>query len=112
MIRSGAKTAAARATFGKMAFAAAVFFLAAQSLALAHYHQADPTQRFNTQAELVADSSLCALCLFALHLPLNPPILPSVARPHIGARSADTALAPVAVAYPYSRPSTRAPPSA
>lgn len=99
----------ARRTLG--AFAAALV-LAAQLLAVSHYHQSDPVRRFNAQAQILADDGLCALCTLAFHLPLNPAASPSIERPQIDARPLEQPIAHVIGLRPYSLSLTRAPPTA
>ena len=69
--RSGAKSIA---LFG------AVLILAAQFLALTHFHQGNPTRQLNAQTQVVADDGLCALCILAFHAPLNPAATPALER--------------------------------
>ena len=105
----GNKDASARKSLG--AFAAALI-LAAQLLAVSHYHQTDPVRRFNAQAQILADDGLCALCTLAFHLPLNPAAGSSLERPHIEVRPVEQPVAHVICSRPYSLSQTRAPPAA
>src|SRR5882672_1058832 len=101
-IRSGAKSIA---LFG------AVLILAAQFLALTHFHRTNPTRQFNAQTQVVADDALCALCILAFHAPLNPAAPPAPARPHVEVRNVDAAVASVHVSASFSSCQTRAPPA-
>ena len=102
-IRSGAKSIA---LFG------AVLILAAQFLALTHFHQGAPARQFNTQTQVVADDGLCALCILAFHAPLNPATTPALERPLVEARLVDAALARPRDADSHASCQTRAPPTA
>jgi hypothetical protein len=101
-IRGGAKSIA---LFG------AVLILAAQFLALTHFHRTNPTRQFNAQTQVVADDALCALCILAFHAPLNPAAAPAPARPHVEVRNVDAAVASVHVSASFSSCQTRAPPA-
>jgi hypothetical protein len=104
IVRGGAKS---------IALGAAALILAAQLLALAHFHQGNsPTRQFNAQAQVVADDGLCALCNLAFHAPFNSATTPSIARPHAELRLVDTASASLHVSNPFSSCQTRAPPAA
>jgi hypothetical protein len=85
MIRLGSNRTATVAAVKTMALIAAALVLGAQLLAIAHFHQADPTRRLNSRPAVVADDGLCALCILAFHMPLNPPALPAVERPEASA---------------------------
>lgn len=93
------------------AFAAALIF-GAQLLAVSHFHQTNPVRRFDTQAQILADDGLCALCNLAFHLPLNPAANQNVERPRIDTRRVDQPVARVTGSRPYSLTQTRAPPAA
>jgi hypothetical protein len=103
MIRGGARS---------IALAGAALILAAQFLALTHFHQRNPIRQFNAQTQLVADDGLCALCNLALHAPLSPAATPSIARPYVEIRLADAPVASLHVSNPFSSCRTRAPPAA
>ena len=103
MIRGSAKS---------IALVGAALILAAQFLALAHFHQGNPTRQFNAQTQVVADDGLCALCILAFHAPLNPAATPSIARPYAELRLVDAAVASFHVSDPFSSCRTRAPPAA
>jgi hypothetical protein len=103
LIRGGAKS---------IALAAAVLILAAQLLALAHFHQGNPTRQFNAQSQVVAEDGLCALCNLAFHAPLNPATTRSIARPYAELRLVDSAVTSLRVSNPFSSCRTRAPPAA
>jgi hypothetical protein len=102
-IRRGAKS---------IAHFCAVLILAAQFLALAHFHQSNPTRQLNAQAQVVIDDGLCALCILAFHAPLNPATTPAIARSHAEFRLVAVAAAPLHVFDSYSSCRTRAPPAA
>ena len=89
---------------------AAVLLLAAQLLALAHFHRSDGSRSFVPQTQLIADSDLCGLCNLALHAPLGMVAAPTIDRP----RSAILLAPTIPVAFFKSRPFTffltRAPP--
>lgn len=102
-IRGGAKSIA---LFG------AVLILAAQFLALTHFHQGNPTRQLNAQTQVVADDGLCALCILAFHAPLNPAAMPALERPHADVRLVDAALARPRSADSHALCQTRAPPPA
>ncbi len=103
MIRRGAKS---------IALVAATVVLAAQFLALAHFHQRNPSRQFNAQTQVVADDGLCALCLLAFHAPLNPAATPSIAHPFDETRLVDSTVTALYVLLPLSSYRTRAPPAA
>jgi hypothetical protein len=102
-IRSGAKSIA---LFG------AVLILAAQFLALTHFHQGNPTRQLNAQTQVVADDGFCALCILAFHAPLNPAAMPALERPHLAIRLSYAALARPRSADSHALSQTRAPPLA
>jgi hypothetical protein len=101
-IRSGAK---AIALFG------AVLILAAQFVAVAHFHQRNTTRQFNAQTQVVADDGLCALCDLVFHAPFNPAAKPTIARPFTGIRNVAAAVASLHVSASFSSCQTRAPPA-
>jgi hypothetical protein len=103
LVRWGAKSIA---LFG------AALILTAQILALAHFHQRNPTRQFNAQNQVVADDGLCALCILAFHAPVNPAATPTIARPHAEVRLVDLANARLNVFTASSSCQTRAPPGA
>ncbi len=103
MIRGGAKS---------IALLCSVMILAAQLLALGHYHQVNPTRQFNAQSQVVADDGLCALCILAFHAPVNPATVPSIERPYAEFRQVDVAIASLPVSVTFSSCRTRAPPAA
>jgi hypothetical protein len=103
LIRRGAKS---------VALVAATLILAAQFLAVAHFHQGNPTRQFNAQTQVVSDDGLCALCLLAFHAPLNPAAAPSVARPFDETRLVDATVDSLHISIPFSSYRTRAPPAA
>src|ERR1700674_4624849 len=74
LVISGRRSIGARIRGGaeSIALAGAALILAAQFLALTHFHQRSPIRQFNAQTQLVADDGLCALCNLALHAPLSP----------------------------------------
>jgi hypothetical protein len=93
------------------AILAAGLVLFAQLLAAAHRHN---TFSFDShaQSEVGSDAGLCAACLLAFHLPLNPATAPAVLRPQFAVRGTP---APVSHAFrPFNFCSflTRAPPLA
>lgn len=90
----------------------AVLILAAQFLALAHFHQSNPTRQLNARRQIVADDGLCALCIIAFHAPLNPAATPAIERPYAEIRLVDAAIARIHVSGPFSSCHTRAPPAA
>jgi len=100
--RSGAKSIA---LFG------AILILAAQFLALTHFHQGNPTRQLNAQTQVVADDGLCALCILAFHAPLNPATMPALVRPHLAIRLSYAALARPRTADSHALSLTRAPPA-
>lgn len=100
-IRSGAKSIA---LFG------AALILAAQFLALTHFHQGNPSRQFNAQTQAATDDGLCALCILAFHAPLNPAAMPALERPHADVRMVDAALALLCSADSHRLCHTRAPP--
>jgi len=81
-------------------------------LSLAHYHQTDPTERINAPAGIVADNGLCALCILAFHLPLNPAALPAIEQPQIYTRNGNLPLPRVVYSRADTAFSIRAPPHA
>jgi hypothetical protein len=95
-----------------IALVGAVLILAAQFLALAHFHQGNPTRQFNAQTQVVADDGLCALCILAFHAPLNPAATPSIEHPYAELRLVDAPIASLHVSAPFSSCRTRAPPAA
>src|ERR1700688_3636318 len=104
-----------RKAAGKLRRSAAIFaaglVLFAQLLACAHRHN---TFSFDShaQAEAGSDAGLCAACLLAFHLPLNPATAPAVLRPQLAMRGTP---APAPHAFrPFNLRSflTRAPPLA
>jgi hypothetical protein len=103
LIRSGAKS---------IALLGAALILAAQFLALAHFHQGNPTRQFNAQTQVGAEDGLCALCILAFHAPLNPAATPSIEHPHTEIRLVDAAVAGLHVSDPFYSCQTRAPPAA
>jgi hypothetical protein len=103
IVRGGAKS---------VALGAAVLIIAAQLLALAHFHQGNPTRQFNAQNQVVADDGLCALCNLAFHAPFNPASTPSIARPYTEPRLVEVAVMRFHVSEPFSSCRTRAPPAA
>jgi hypothetical protein len=103
LIRRGAKS---------IALLAATVVLAAQFLALAHFHQRNASRQFNGQSQVVADDGLCALCLLAFHAPLNPAATPSIVRPFDEPRLLDFTVTSLHVSIPSSACRTRSPPVA
>jgi len=101
LIRGGAKS---------IAVAGVALILAAQLVALTHFHQRNPTRQFNAQTQLVTDDGLCALCILALHAPANPAATPSIARPYAETRLLDATIAALHISVPFSSCRTRAPP--
>jgi hypothetical protein len=100
------KRASSIALFG------AVLILAAQFLAVAHFHQGNPNRQINAQTQVAANDGLCALCILAFHAPVNPAASPAIERPHAEVRPVDTAIAQPHVSVSYSSCRTRAPPTA
>lgn len=103
MIRRSAKS---------IALVAVTVILAAQFLALAHFHQGNPARQFNAQTRILADDGLCALCLLAFHAPLNPSAAPFISRPFHESQLLDAAVTGLDVSLPFSSCRTRAPPVA
>lgn len=101
---------AARGSLKATVSFAAALILAAQLLAISHYHQADSAP-FNAHAQIVTDDGLCALCALAFHLPLNPAATPMVQRPQVDVRPADRAERYVIASRSHSLSLTRAPPT-
>jgi hypothetical protein len=95
-----------------IALVGAVLILAAQFLALAHFHQGNPTRQFDAQPQVVADEGLCALCILAFHAPLKPAATPSIEHPYAEIRLVDAAIAPIHISDSFSSCQTRAPPAA
>jgi len=112
MIRLGSNRTATVAAIKTVALIAAALVLGAQLLAIAHFHQADPTRRLNSRPAVVADDGLCALCILAFHMPLNPPTLPGIERPEASAPPLVLPPAHAPVSLPSSAFRTRAPPFA
>jgi hypothetical protein len=112
MFTTGAGTATAAGIFKKIARSAAVVILAAQLLALAHYHRTDSTPRVDTQTGIVADASLCALCIVAFHLPLNPAASPAVEQQQVDRRSGSVPPLHIVYSSVYPAFSIRGPPRA
>jgi hypothetical protein len=102
-IRRGAKS---------IALLGAAVILAAQLLALAHSHQANPIRQFNAQRQVVADDGLCALCTLAFHAPFNPATAPAIANLGTGIRLLLDVVAGLPASDPFSSCQTRAPPAA
>jgi hypothetical protein len=102
-IRCGAKSIA---LFG------AVLILAAQFVAVAHFHQRNITRQFNAPTQVVADDGLCALCDLVFHAPFNPAAKPTIARPYTAIRNVVVAVANLHVSASFSSCQTRAPPVA
>jgi len=94
-----------------IALLGALLILTAQFLALAHFHQGNPTRQINAQAQ-AADDGLCALCILAFHAPLNPAATPAIERPYAEIRPRDVAVARPHVHASYASCRTRAPPAA
>jgi hypothetical protein len=95
-----------------IALVGTALIVAAQILALAHFHQGNPTRQFNAQTQVVADDGLCALCNLAFHAPLNPAAAPAIARPCAEVRLTDAPVAGHHVSNSFSPCQTRAPPGA
>jgi hypothetical protein len=112
MLRLSGTAAAERGALKKVALAVAAVTFAAQLLALAHYHQTQPTERISAPAGIVADNGLCALCIVAFHLPLNPGVLPAIEQPQICKRSGHLPLPRVVYSRVDAAFSIRAPPRA
>jgi hypothetical protein len=112
MFRLSGTTAAARGTLKKVALTVAAVTFAAQLLALAHCHQAQPTERISTPAGVVADNGLCARCIVAFHLPLNPGALPAIEQPQVYKRSGNLPLPRLIYSRVDAAFSIRAPPHA
>jgi hypothetical protein len=112
MFTTGAGTATAAGILKKIARSAAVVILAAQLLALAHYHRTGSTPRVDSQTGIVADSSLCALCIVAFHLPLNPAASPAIEQQQVHRRSGSVPPPRVVYSSVYPAFSIRAPPRA
>jgi hypothetical protein len=55
-----------------------IVLLAAQSLAVAHYHPVNSFPELASQVQRVADADLCALCNLAMHTPLESGALPFI----------------------------------
>jgi hypothetical protein len=102
-IRSGAKSIA---LFG------AVLILAAQFLALTHFHRGNPTRQLSAQTVVAADDGLCALCILAFHAPLNPAATPALERPLVDVRLVDAAVVRPRTSDSHALCQTRAPPPA
>ena len=94
-----------------VAISAAALIFVAQLLAVSHYHQTDRARRFNSQSQILADDGLCALCTLAFHLPLNPAATPTIERPQVDAKPAETPVSRPLISRPHSPSQTRAPPS-
>lgn len=89
---------------------AAVVF-GAQLVAVAHFHQDDPTRRVNSGPVVVVDNGLCALCLLVFHAPFNPASTPMVARPEASAPPLVLPASPAPLGLPRPVFRTRAPPA-
>jgi hypothetical protein len=103
VVRRGAKS---------IALLGALLILTAQFLALAHFHQGNPTRQINAQNQIVADDGLCALCILAFHAPVSPAATPAIARPLAEVRLVEIAVARLHLSASYSSCQTRAPPAA
>ncbi|MGH7932335.1 MAG: hypothetical protein ACREQN_04110 [Candidatus Binataceae bacterium] len=91
---------------------AAALLLCAQLAAVAHYHPSDHSEGINAQAQVVPDGGLCALCILAFHLPLNPAAQPALERPQIEMQPAEPAAPQTRIFRPLLASLTRAPPPA
>jgi hypothetical protein len=83
LIRRGAKPIA---LFG------VVLILAAQFMAVTHFHQTNRTRQFNSHTQVVADDGLCALCNLAFHAPVNPATIPAFESPLVDIQMIDGAI--------------------
>jgi hypothetical protein len=101
---------AARGVVKSVALIAAAFVLAAQLVAVAHYHQGrfEPSA---AQAAVVPDNGLCALCILAFHSPLNPAAEPAISQPQGEIHVAESAAPNSYVSHPLPSWLTRAPPT-
>jgi hypothetical protein len=95
-----------------IALLGALLILTAQFLALAHFHQGNPTRQINAQNQIVPDDGLCALCILAFHAPVSPAATPAIERPYAEIRLRDVAIARPHVHASYASCRTRAPPAA
>jgi hypothetical protein len=95
-----------------IALVGAVLILAAQFLALTHFHQRNISRQFNAPSRVVADDGLCALCDLVFHAPFNPAAKPTTARPYTAIRNVIVAVANLHVSDSFSSCQTRAPPAA
>ena len=91
------------------AILAAGLVLSAQLLASAHRHN---TFSFGShaQAEVGSDAGLCAACLLAFHLPLNPATAPAVLRPKFAVRGTPAPAPHAFRSFNFRSFLTRAPP--
>lgn len=108
--RIGSSIAWAKRCGRATATLAAVLILAAQFLTVAHYHQSDPVRRIDSQAQVVADDGLCALCILAFHVPLNPAAVAAVEQPHADAQPIAAVTVRAAITGALSSCQSRAPP--
>lgn len=88
----------------------AALLLLAQLLAAAHTHQSLLKQDLKAQTELGADSGMCAVCLLAFHLPLNPAAAAVVASPQTEIQGAFRPARYRRRSFDLSSSPTRAPP--
>jgi hypothetical protein len=100
---------AVRGVLKSVALIVAAFVFAAQLVAVAHYHQGrfEPSA---AQAVVVPDGGLCALCILAFHLPLNPAAQPAISQPQGEIHAAESAALNTYVSHPLPPRLTRAPP--
>ncbi len=112
MMKRGRGELTERGRRGKwVASAAALLIVAAQLLALAHYHNTPGSPRFDPQPQTVAADDICGLCLLVFHAPLSLASTPAVERPRVETVAAFSAETHTFAAGSHSFFLTRAPPS-
>jgi len=90
----------------------ATLMLAAQVVAVAHFHRVPSRDSFNAVAQAGADSGVCPLCVLAFHASANPPSTPSIATPSVAHLSPLVAAAGILPRIVFASALTRAPPLA
>src|SRR5579863_4914204 len=95
-----------------VAVIAASLLIAAQFLALAHYHRSDGSRGFAPQTQIANDADLCGLCALVFHAPLSPAAAPVINRPRGAIILAPATPGGIFGSRPLALSLTRAPPSA